>query len=66
MLLKPANKRVKSFQVGPAYDLKNNGLAPVQLGGMATIRQTSDYANGNEGQEFGVRLPPKDKKALLQ
>ena len=65
-LLKPAAKRVKSFQVGPAYDLKNVGLAPVQPGGRATILQTSDYANGNEGHEYGVWLPENDKQALLE
>jgi len=65
-LLKPAAQRVKSFQVGPEYDLKNIGLARVQPGGKATIRQTSDYANGNDGHEFGVLLPEKDKEALLE
>ena len=51
-LLKPADDRVASFQVGPAYDIVNVGLAAQQ-----TRFNT---------KEFGAQLSPSDKQALLE
>ena len=69
-LLTPAAARPTSFQVGPAYDLVNVGLALVQPGGSATVRVTTDCStmNGDSrcGHEFGTLLTPDEKTALIE
>ena len=70
-LLKRAKDRVKSFQVGPNYDIINVGIDPVQPGGASTIRVTTDCsqrntADSNCGHEFGAELTPSEKDALLE
>ncbi|MCF7968553.1 MAG: hypothetical protein K9K68_05255 [Methylococcaceae bacterium] len=70
-LLKPSPERVKTFQVGPEYDIVNVGLAAAQPGGVASIRVTTDCSdrnsgNSNCGHEFGTLLPKEDKDALLE
>jgi hypothetical protein len=70
-LLKPSPERVKTFQVGPEYDIVNVGLAATQPGGETSIRVTTDCSdrnsgNSNCGHEFGTLLPKEDKEALLE
>jgi hypothetical protein len=69
-LLKPSAERMKSFQVGPAYDSQTVGLARSQPQGKRYLRETTDCGNidsgnSNCGHEFGTTLNPADKKALL-
>ena len=68
-LLKPAAERVRSFKVGPAYDLVNVGLAVQQSKFDHTLETTdcSDRNSGNSrcGHEFGTTLS-EEKKALLE
>jgi hypothetical protein len=69
-LLKPAAKRVRSFKIGPAYDLANVGLAADQtrFGYILQTADCSDRNSGNSrcGHEFGTTLSPDEKKALLE
>lgn len=68
-LLKPPASRVKSFQVGPNYDMVNVGLAARQPGGRLSLRvTTSDLTSGNSnaGHEFGTWLSPAQKSDLLE
>jgi len=70
-LLKPSAERMKSFQVGPAYDSQTVGLARTQPQGKRYLRTTTDCrdlesGNSNCGHEYGTTLPPADKKALLE
>ena len=69
-LLKPAGERVKQFKVGPAYDTVNIGLATDQSQFDYTLVTTdcSDRNSGHSrcGHEFGTRLMPDEKKALLE
>lgn len=69
-LLKPASERVKAFKIGPAYDTVNVGLAVEQTQFNYTLTTTdcSDRNSGNSrcGHEFGTRLTPAEKKALLE
>lgn len=69
-LLKPAAERVRSFKVGPAYDLVNVGLAVQQSKFDYTLDTTdcSDRNSGNSrcGHEFGTSLSAEEKKALLE
>lgn len=70
-LLKPADKRVKVFKVGPSYDLKAVGLASEQPVGTTSEMLTTDCSdltsgNSNCGHEFGVWLSPDDKTALIE
>ena len=69
-LLKPAAERVRSFKVGPAYDLVNVGLAVQQSKFDYTLETTdcSDRNSGNSrcGHEFGTSLSAEEKKALLE
>ena len=69
-LLKPANERPAAFQVGPAYDPVNVGLARDQTIFNHTRRTTdcSDRNSGNSrcGHEFGTQLAPAEKRALLE
>jgi hypothetical protein len=70
-LLKPAVQRVKSFQVGPNYDISNVGLSPNQQGGQSSVTVTTDCLNRNSGNsncghEFGTYLSPPEKEALIE
>ena len=74
-LLKPAAGRAASFKIGPAYDLNDVGLAKAQTKfGSYTYQTTADCdadrrdASGNSrcGHEFGTKLSPEEKKALLE
>lgn len=69
-LLKPAAERPASFKVGPAYDAQNVGLASEQTGLNSTYTADDcskrDSGNSRCGHEFGVRLSPEEKKALLE
>lgn len=69
-LLKPASERVSTFKVGPNYDLDTVGLATQQTA-FTQVRATtdcSDIDSGNSrcGHEFGTKLLPAQKKALLE
>lgn len=70
-LLKPAAQRVKSFQVGPKYDISNVGLSPNQPAGQSSFTVTTDCSNRNSGNshcghEFGTSLSPAEKEALIE
>jgi hypothetical protein len=69
-LLKPAIERPSAFQVGPAYDQVNLGLAKEQTMFNYTLQTTdcSDRNSGNSrcGHEFGSQLAPAEKRALLE
>jgi hypothetical protein len=69
-LLKPATERPAAFQVGPAYDPVNVGLATDQTLFNYTLKTTdcSDRNSGNSrcGHEFGTQLSPAEKRALLE
>jgi hypothetical protein len=69
-LLKPATERPAAFQVGPAYDPVNVGLATDQAIFNYTLKTTdcSDRNSGNSrcGHEFGTQLAPAEKRALLE
>jgi hypothetical protein len=69
-LLKPAAERVAAFKVGPAYDPVNVGLAVEQSKFNYTLKTTdcSDRSSGNSrcGHEYGTKLSPDEKKALLE
>ena len=69
-LLKPPAERVATFKIGPAYDRDNVGLAVEQPQSTFTL-QTTDCSNlksGNSrcGHEYGTKLSPEEKKALLE
>jgi hypothetical protein len=69
-LLKPPAERVAAFKIGPAYDLDNVGLAVDQTV-FPQVLQTTDCAqldSGNSrcGHDFGTKLLPDQKKALLE
>jgi hypothetical protein len=69
-LLKPAIERPSAFQVGPAYDRVNLGLAKDQTTFNYTLETTDcgDRNSGNSrcGHEFGTQLTPAEKRALLE
>jgi hypothetical protein len=69
-LLKPPAERVATFKVGPAYDIKNVGLATEQTMFNYTFTTTdcSDRNSGNSrcGHDFGTRLNAQEKEALLE
>jgi hypothetical protein len=69
-LLKPAAERVATFQIGPAYDIEAVGLAAEQPASSSTLKTTDCSARNSGdsrcGHEYGVQLPPDDKKALLE
>jgi hypothetical protein len=69
-LLKPAAERIGEFKIGPAYDPTAIGLAAEQTQFNYTLK-TTDCSNRNSGNsrcghEFGIRLSPDEKKALLE
>jgi len=74
-LLKPAKERVASFKVGPAYDLKDVGLAVEQTKFNFTLNTTADCdqkgardsGNSHCGHEYGTtQLKDDEKRALLE
>ena len=73
-LLKPVASRVKSFLVGPKYDIVKIGLATQQPSEPSSLYVTtgcSDLNSGNsncghEGPRFGTWLSPKEKAELLE
>jgi hypothetical protein len=69
-LLKPAAERIASFEVGPAYDPVNVGLAVEQTKFDYTLKTTDcserDSGNSRCGHEFGTALAQDEKKALLE
>ena len=68
-LLKPV-ERVSAFEIGPAYDPVNIGLAIDQTKFNYTLETTdcSDRNSGDSrcGHEFGTELSPDEKKAMLE
>ena len=69
-LLKPVAERVSAFEIGPAYDPVNIGLAIDQTKFNYTLETTdcSDRNSGDSrcGHEFGTELSPDEKKAMLE
>jgi hypothetical protein len=69
-LLKPAAERVTSFKIGPAYDPINVGLALEQTQFNYTLQTTDcsnrDSGNSRCGHEYGTKLSPEEKTALLE
>ena len=69
-LLEPPARRPESFEIGPAYDIDKIGFAPSQLKPAFTLKTTgcADRNSGasNCGHEYGTRLSPSEKKALLE
>lgn len=73
-LLKPAAERPKKFWLGHrAYDLSRVGLrviaeteGPQKAISADFLYDTTLPGNGNQGHEFGTRLPEEDKRALLE
>lgn len=70
-LLKPAAERIDSFEIGPAYDVVNIGLAAEQNRFVNDVLKTTDCSDRNSGNsrcghEFGTQLSAGDKKALLE
>ncbi|MEM7426817.1 MAG: di-heme-cytochrome C peroxidase [Pseudomonadota bacterium] len=69
-LLTPARDRVRSFRVGPNYDIRNIGLAAEQNRFSYEFRATGcdDISSGNSncGHEYGTTLSESDKDALLE
>lgn len=69
-LLKPVAERATSFKVGPAYDPATVGLATGQTKFDYTYKTTdcSALSSGTSrcGHEFGTKLKPEEKKALLE
>jgi hypothetical protein len=69
-LLKAPAERVASFKIGPAYDLDNVGLAIDQTVFSQVLQTTDctqlDSGNSRCGHDFGTKLSPDQKKALLE
>jgi hypothetical protein len=69
-LLKPAAERVTEFKVGPRYDIDALGLAVEQTKFDFVYKTTDCSARGSGdsrcGHEFGTKLSPEEKKALLE
>ncbi|WP_457795758.1 di-heme-cytochrome C peroxidase [Methylocystis sp. S23] len=72
-LLKPPAQRPASFQVGPAYDMENVGLAADQTKFNFVYKTTAACggngdasANSRCGHNFGAQLTEPQKKALLE
>jgi hypothetical protein len=69
-LLKPSAERASSFRVGPAYDIENVGLSQEQTKFDYVYQTTGcekrDSGVSRCGHEFGVKLSPDEKKALLE
>jgi mono/diheme cytochrome c family protein len=69
-LLKPAAERTVSFKIGPAYDTENVGIAAAQtkFDSVLTTTDCSARNSGNSrcGHEYGTKLSPAEKKALIE
>ena len=69
-LLKPSAERVKSFKIGPDYDIETVGLAADQDRFNYTLNTTGcddlNSGNSNCGHDYGTKLSSQDKKALLE
>jgi len=69
-LLNTSSQRPKAFQIGPAYDPVKVGLAAQQtkFGYTLTTTGCEDRTSGvsNCGHEFGTKLSPDQKAALLE
>ena len=69
-LLKPAAERVTAFKVGPRYDIDAVGLAVEQTKFDFVYKTTDcsarDSGDSRCGHEFGTKLSPEEKKALLE
>jgi hypothetical protein len=69
-LLKAPADRVAAFKIGPAYDLDNVGLAVEQTAFPQVLQTTDctqlDSGNSRCGHDFGTRLLPSQKRALLE
>jgi hypothetical protein len=69
-LLKPPDKRISSFKIGPAYDPMVVGLAVEQPNTAAILKTTDCRDRGSEnsrcGHEYGTTLSDSDKRALLE
>lgn len=68
-LLKPSAQRVKIFELGPAYDIQNVGLAREQPTHFTlTTTGCEDRASGNSncGHDYGTELPDAEKAALIE
>lgn len=69
-LLEPVANRPVSFKIGPNYDLDKVGLAVEQNKFDYTLNTTDcrDNKSGNSrcGHEFGTKLSPSEKTALLE
>ena len=69
-LLRPAQQRPESFDVGPTYDIERVGLARVQGARKSPMFTTGcdDRHSGNSrcGHAYGTDLPESDKRALLE
>jgi len=65
-LLKPANKRKKSFYVGSSkFDPKRVGFKSKKRKNTSLL-DTSTQSNSNAGHEYGVNLSRKEKLALIE
>ena len=71
LLKKPAD-RVKTFKIGPAYDIVNVGLAAEQTQFNFELETgcpdpaNPNSGNSNCGHDFGTDLSDDDKRALLE
>jgi hypothetical protein len=69
-LLKAPAERVAAFKIGPAYDLDSVGLAVNQTAFSQVLQTTDctqlDSGNSRCGHDFGTKLLPDQKKALLE
>lgn len=69
-LLTPQEQRPVSFKVGPNYDPVRVGLAQDQPGNYLRVTtgcKGKELHSGNSrcGHDFGTKLPPEDKRALI-
>ena len=70
-LLQPVNERPKAFKIGPNYDPAGKvGLAAEQTKFDYTLQTTGcdklNSGNSNCGHDFGTKLTPDQKRALLE
>ena len=68
-LLQPVSQRPKAFKIGPEYDPVKVGLAVEQTKFDYTLHtDCKDRSSGNSncGHEFGTKLTPDEKIALLE
>jgi hypothetical protein len=69
-LLKPVAERPVSFKIGSNYDIVNVGLAVEQTQFDYTLTTTGcdqlNSGNSRCGHEYGTKLTPKEKEALVE